>query len=63
MLRYNNKVTKAKAKSQEKAGKSGEPTLPPLRLSTLKKPQDSLYGLIEMREKVRPILSSPSQRK
>jgi hypothetical protein len=62
MLRYNNKITKAK-KARE--AKESEPLLPelPLQPQTPKKPRDTLYALEDWREKVRPLMSSPSREK
>jgi hypothetical protein len=61
MLKYNNKATKAKQKGEV----TKEPSLPehPKQPLTPKKPRDSIYGLEEWREKVRPLMSSPSQGK
>jgi hypothetical protein len=62
MLRYNNKVTKAKKTGAEEASQANPPELP-LQPRTPKKPRDTLYALEDWREKVRPLMSSPSQEK
>ena len=64
MEKYNNRVSKAKAGAKV-ALKGGEPSLPQLPLTrpaTPTKPRDSVYGLIEWGDKIKPLMSSPSQR-